>query len=274
MNSDRKTRSATRNRRGPKPAPLREDLKRRTRQRLEAAAVKLIRKQGFRATSVDQIARAAGTTRTTFYHHFGSKSGLIRFLQETFIAPEMIAISKHLDGISDPSWQSLRDWIEEYSKTWERIHVFFEAYTEASIADPEIAATALPNTYAVTAHMTGLLERFAGAERERAHDKLVILISLVSQMLALTKRHHDATSSARLLDNFTDLFWDALFSHLPQPQARNRRAGRDGEVAIDATGLGTSGGQVPASAGETIAVRGRPPSRPRKAKQRKTATRG
>lgn len=195
---------------------LRQDLKRRTRERLEAATVKLIREQGFRATSVDQIARAAGTTRTTFYQYFKNKSDLIHFMQDAFIAPEMIAISKKLDDIREPTWKSLRKWVVEYSKTWERIHIFFEAYAEASVADPEVAATAIPNTYWVTGHMTNLLDRFEGAERQRVHDKLVILISVISQMLALTKGQHDDPRNSHLLDNFTDLFWDALFSRLPK----------------------------------------------------------
>ena len=199
-----------------KPPSLREDLKRRTRERLEAATIKLIRKQGFRATSVDQIARAAGTTRTTFYQYFKSKGDLIHFMQEAYIAPEMIAICKKLDDIRQPTWQQLREWVVDYSQTWERIHVFFEAYSDASITDPEVAATSVPNTYWVTGHMTNVLERYEGTERQRVHDKLVILISVISQMLALTKGQHDDPRNSHLLDNFTDLFWDSLFSRLPR----------------------------------------------------------
>jgi AcrR family transcriptional regulator len=199
-----------------KPPSLREELKRRTREHIEAAALRLIRKQGFRATSVDQIAKAAGTTRTTFYQYFKTKGDLIHFMQEAFIAPEMIATCRKLDDIRNPTWKKLREWVIEYSRTWERIHVFFEAYADASITDPEVAATAIPDTYWVTGHMTNVLARFKGAERQRAHDKLVILISVISQMLALTQAMHDDPRKSHLLDNFTDLFWDALFSKLPK----------------------------------------------------------
>ena len=197
---------------------LREDLKRRTRAKLEAATVRLIRKHGFRATSVEQIARAAGTTRTTFYQYFKSKGDLIHFIQETYIAPEMIAICQQLDALQEPTWQDLRDWVTEYSRTWDRIHLFFEAYSEASTTDPEVAAKAIPETYQVTSHMTRLLDRFQREERERVHDKLVILISVISQMLALTKGQHDDPENSRLLDSFTDLFWDALFARLSTAQ--------------------------------------------------------
>jgi AcrR family transcriptional regulator len=199
---------------------LREDLKRRTRAKLESAAVRLIKKHGFRATSVDQIARAAGTTRTTFYQYFKSKGALIHFMQQEFIAPGMIAICKRLDDLVNPTWQDLRDWVTEYSTTWEHLHLFFEAYNEAATTDPEVAAAAIPQTYDVTAHMNQLLERFEGAERQRVHDKLVILISVISQMLALTKGQRDDPRNSHLLDNFTDLFWDAMFSRLPPAKDR------------------------------------------------------
>lgn len=198
------------------PISLREDLKRRTRSRLEEATVKLIRAQGFNATSVDQIAKAAGTTRTTFYQYFKSKGDLIHFIQEAYIAPEMLEICRKLDDIRTPTRAKLREWVIDYSQTWERIHVFLEAYSEALISDPDVAATAIPNTYWVTGHMTTLLGRFEGTERERVHDKLVILISVISQMLQLTRGQHDDPRNSHLLDNFIDLFWDALFSRLPK----------------------------------------------------------
>ncbi|QMW23027.1 TetR/AcrR family transcriptional regulator [Sandaracinobacteroides saxicola] len=40
------------------------------------AAVRLIRKQGFAATSVDALCAAAGVTKGAFFHHFASKEAL------------------------------------------------------------------------------------------------------------------------------------------------------------------------------------------------------
>ena len=46
------------------------------RDKLLEAAVKLIRSQGFSATSVDDLCREAGVTKGAFFHHFASKEAL------------------------------------------------------------------------------------------------------------------------------------------------------------------------------------------------------
>lgn len=47
-----------------------------TRTLLLDAALKLVRRQGWAATSVDQLCRAAGVTKGAFFHHFPSKEAL------------------------------------------------------------------------------------------------------------------------------------------------------------------------------------------------------
>jgi TetR/AcrR family transcriptional regulator, transcriptional repressor for nem operon len=54
------------------PVPLRESA----RAKLLDAALALIRRQGFAATSVDELCQAAGVTKGAFFHHFRSKEEL------------------------------------------------------------------------------------------------------------------------------------------------------------------------------------------------------
>ncbi len=53
-----------------RPAPV------SAKDKLLEAAVKLVRKQGFAATSVEQLCSAAGVTKGAFFHHFPSKEAL------------------------------------------------------------------------------------------------------------------------------------------------------------------------------------------------------
>ena len=60
----------------PKPT-LRDRRKEETRRLLEENARRLFARHGFRGTSIDQIASAAGVSRTTFFRYFPSKEAVV-----------------------------------------------------------------------------------------------------------------------------------------------------------------------------------------------------
>jgi len=97
------------------------------------AATTLFREKGFEATSVDEIAERAGYSRATFFNHFGSKKGVLRYygqlleenverrvselqastspvdrLREVLFAMASEA-DRHIDELKQVYFQSLRD---------------------------------------------------------------------------------------------------------------------------------------------------------------------
>ena len=58
-------------------ANLRVAQKEQTRQRLLDTALELFESKGYAATTIDDIAAAAGTTRVTFYAHFPSRRAIM-----------------------------------------------------------------------------------------------------------------------------------------------------------------------------------------------------
>jgi len=54
-----------------------DDRRTRTRERLSAAALQLFGEQGYDATTVAQVAAAAGVTEMTFFRHFTSKADVL-----------------------------------------------------------------------------------------------------------------------------------------------------------------------------------------------------
>ncbi len=65
----------------PEPAPGRAE---RTRRRLLAAGLELFAERGYDATTVAQIAAAAGVTEMTFFRHFAGKREVLFAGQDEF----------------------------------------------------------------------------------------------------------------------------------------------------------------------------------------------
>jgi AcrR family transcriptional regulator len=70
----------------------------RPKTRILDATMLVFRRHGFRRSSIEQVAEAAGLTRQALYHHFESKEALFRAViervHETAIAAEEIAITE------------------------------------------------------------------------------------------------------------------------------------------------------------------------------------
>jgi AcrR family transcriptional regulator len=87
--------------------------------RILDAARELFYDQGYLETSVDQIAKACGFSRATFYLHYKSKDEvLFGLLKEDLEA--QIEHYRDLASIRTVSTASLGDWIREFRKTMDQ----------------------------------------------------------------------------------------------------------------------------------------------------------
>jgi TetR/AcrR family transcriptional repressor of nem operon len=76
-----------------------------TRTRILDAAEELVERNGFAATSVDQILAAAGSSKGAFFHHFDSKRELAAALVDRYVDADLELLRRGLDaaeGVSDP----------------------------------------------------------------------------------------------------------------------------------------------------------------------------
>ncbi|HEY9418425.1 MAG TPA: TetR/AcrR family transcriptional regulator [Pseudonocardia sp.] len=129
----------------PAVVSLRERKKQQTRQRLADAALRLFDEQGYEATSVDDIARAADFSAMTFFRHFPTKedvafsdqSGLVDAFRdvldrehiddpwETIHKASLANVSQLID--SDPEsariratlWHNVPAVMRRYSEIWQ-----------------------------------------------------------------------------------------------------------------------------------------------------------
>ena len=212
--------STTGTARKPRPEPesevteiqsLRSQLKRLTKERLISSAIELFAKNGFRATSVGDIAKAAGTTPTTFYRYFSSKSDIARLLQD-HINVDVKSTFERLDEVRRPTRQAIRGWVDQYDQMWQRNHVLCDAFWEATSTDPQLAAELVPITFRLTESMKLVQSLAEGENKTKFQTRLVLMYLLMDRLLYLVNIQQRNATGLRMLDEFSEILRGALFS--------------------------------------------------------------
>ena len=79
----------------------REAARREQRERLFAAIVASCAERGYDATSVEDLLRASGVSRATFYEQFDDKLGCFRAAEDEMVAAAITAVAEELGGEGD-----------------------------------------------------------------------------------------------------------------------------------------------------------------------------
>jgi AcrR family transcriptional regulator len=96
-------------------SPTRRELVNATRNRILAAAARLMRERGAHGFSMDMLAKEAGVARATVYEHFRSKHALLYELASTTSREVTLDQNKH---IGDPL-AALRDMLGAVCRHWD-----------------------------------------------------------------------------------------------------------------------------------------------------------
>ena len=120
---------------------IRQAKRRLTHDRLLETARSLFESQGYAATTIDDIAGAAGTTRATLYLHFSSKAELLQHLVNR--------VDEFFSSVGEPTLGTavrsgdpalVRAWLDGRFDQWTEIRSYL-AMVKQSDADPEISST-------------------------------------------------------------------------------------------------------------------------------------
>lgn len=122
-------------------ATLRETQKLQTRRLLLDTALDCFDAKGYAATTIDDIAAGAGTTRTTFYLHFASKSQLmqavIRDIDEVFTSADDPPLSTVVER---GERELIEAWLSRKFDQWVEVRQHLTATYQVAAVDPEIQA--------------------------------------------------------------------------------------------------------------------------------------
>ena len=97
---------------------LRGEFARVAKAKIKAGALRCFARNGYRGTTIRQIAKASGTTHTTFYQYFKGKTELVVELGQDTL-PRLLDLATDLDrALANPGWESVRGWLESYVAMW------------------------------------------------------------------------------------------------------------------------------------------------------------
>ena len=127
---------------------LREAQKQLTRDVIVERALELFTEKGYAATTIDEIAAAAGTTRVTFYAYYPTRGDLMRdFLArvnavlDRAAGPERGSTAAELvDVVRAGELAGILAWLESRAALWPVFRPYLDVLEEAAAIDREVRA--------------------------------------------------------------------------------------------------------------------------------------
>lgn len=168
---------------------LRAAHKRMTYELFLGGALEAFDSKGYAATTIDDIASAAGSTRATFYLHFSSKVGVMSAL--------LTKVDAILTAVDDPpltavvasgSRELIRTWLDRKFSQWDEIKPYLKASYQAS-HEPDIEAQTERWFEDVVEQMTTGLTQAKRFSPERRRIRCVLAFG---QLEYLSRRYFSA----------------------------------------------------------------------------------
>lgn len=127
---------------------LREAQKQLTRDRIVERALELFIEKGYAATTIDEIAAAAGTTRVTFYAYYPSRTDLMKdfmarvnAMLDRAYGPNSVSTAPELvDVVREGTLAGILAWLESRAALWPVFRPYLDVLDEAAAVDPEVRA--------------------------------------------------------------------------------------------------------------------------------------
>ncbi len=152
------------------------------REHLIDTALALFSEQGYDATSIKQIAAAAGVAVGLLYHYFPSKSEVMRAVWERHsFLPELRALLLVEDN--EVAARVLQDVAESFSAMLERKEALFRLMVRESQSNPEVAACLHAIVEEGTRALGAYLETRVQVKELRPHDTTLTARMLLGTVL-------------------------------------------------------------------------------------------
>lgn len=192
---------------GGKPS-LRALQKQRSRAHLLDTAARLIGERGFRETTIDDIAKAAGASRATLYSYFPSKDAIAHeIVVEVWDRAE--ALYRDFGGLDDWSRPTIRAWVGRVVEAWEASGDWLRVQSAGVVRFDDFYLDYHRRFVAALTANTVLWGRFDAADIER---RALLLISGLELFLNTWMVRGWRVDRDGAIDTLTDVWCAALRS--------------------------------------------------------------
>jgi len=194
---------------------IREEQKRVTYERLLNAAKELFETADADEVTIDQIAKRAGTNRTTFYLHFEDKAHIAFKIRTRYMQLDINHMSRFLVNKKGVTRDDIGRWIKTRASTFRRLKNVIELGSESLHRKPELMQEFLLQTNEIlTTAFKDLLEQFDSAEREYLQAELFLGSVLLNRYLYITVVQGLEFPPAKIPEVLVD-FWFKLLTRKP-----------------------------------------------------------
>jgi AcrR family transcriptional regulator len=151
----------------------------RTRQRIVEETLRLFESQGFHATSVDSIAKAAGTSRSTLYQYFESKEQIfVELLDECGSALMRVVRRIGPLGPTRLGFDNLHWWLGEWAYVYDKYATMFVQWASVDTPGTSVRPLVTGFTHSYNSRIARRLES-SGVTGLAPVDAAVAMTSIV-----------------------------------------------------------------------------------------------
>ncbi|PTR30309.1 TetR family transcriptional regulator [Rhodococcus sp. OK519] len=187
---------------------LRALQKQRSREHLMDAAARLIGERGFRETTIDDIAKAAGASRATVYSYFPSKDAIVQAVVVTMWDRAEVTYV-NFGRLPDWSRATIRAWVTSVVEMWEASRDKLRVQAAGLVRYDEFYLDYHHRFVDALTANDELWGRFDAAEAER---RALLLISGLELFLNTWMVRGWRADRAGAIDTITDVWCAALRS--------------------------------------------------------------
>ena len=194
--------------------PLRQQQAAFTRDRLLEAGRRVFAASGYLSASVDDIARAAGASRATFYLHFrGGKRELAAALMDENL-PRARRFYRALDALLEEAGPLLRKqlhgWLAERLDALAADDDAGHALYQAAVAEPSLEQHLLSNCESLIDSLEGYLQGRPGADAAEARNQVLLLEIASQRVLVLASASGQPAGGNAALESLAGIWFDTL----------------------------------------------------------------